>query len=217
MQKRIVVAWINNAALRRCITKGLSLILCFVVAVLMVAVPPQASASSFGIEYSPVFLSAADTTSGANFAETYGLELADGEKKKVTFEVSNYSFAVVVKKGDSIEDVAVKLNMMLQNVDHVASYDKVSGQLIVTDQDSNKTDLKMYADGIELTMKLPLQGSGGIPEVLDMLDTVISLVNCVWTLMTSNPLLVLFLAVGLLILGVRMFRQIKSAAQGRKG
>ena len=56
--------------------------------------------------------------------------------------------------------------------------------------------------------------SSGMPAVLGAFDTVNSLMNSVWTLMTSNPLLTLFLAAGLLTIGVRAFRQIKRAAKG---
>lgn len=57
-------------------------------------------------------------------------------------------------------------------------------------------------------------GSSGMPAVLGAFETVTSLMNSVWTLMTSNPLLTLFLAAGLLTIGVRAFRQIKRAAKG---
>lgn len=56
--------------------------------------------------------------------------------------------------------------------------------------------------------------ASGMPAVLGAFDTVTSLMNSVWTLMTSNPLLTLFLAAGLLTIGVRAFRQIKRAAKG---
>ena len=57
-------------------------------------------------------------------------------------------------------------------------------------------------------------GSGGMSAVLGAFHTVVSLMNKVWELMTSNPLLTLFLAAGLLTIGVRVFRQIKRAAKG---
>lgn len=57
-------------------------------------------------------------------------------------------------------------------------------------------------------------GTTGMPAVLGAFETVTSLMNSVWTLMTSNPLLTLFLAAGLLTIGVRAFRQIKRAAKG---
>ena len=56
--------------------------------------------------------------------------------------------------------------------------------------------------------------SGGMSAVLGAFDTVTSLMNSVWTLMTSNPLLTLFLAAGLLTIGVGAFRKIKAAAKG---
>lgn len=57
-------------------------------------------------------------------------------------------------------------------------------------------------------------GAGGMSAVLGAFDTVTSLMNSVWELMTSNPLLTLFLAAGLLSIGVGAFRKIKSAAKG---
>ena len=49
--------------------------------------------------------------------------------------------------------------------------------------------------------------------VLGSIDTITELVGHVWTLMTSNPLLALFLCVSLLGVGVGIFRMIKSAAR----
>lgn len=57
-------------------------------------------------------------------------------------------------------------------------------------------------------------GTSGMSAVLGAFDTVTSLMEKVWILMTSNPLLTLFLAAGLLSIGVRAFRQIKRAAKG---
>ena len=56
--------------------------------------------------------------------------------------------------------------------------------------------------------------SGGMPAVMSSFTVVTNLMNSVWELMTSNPLLTLFLAAGLLSIGVRAFRQIKRAAKG---
>jgi len=50
--------------------------------------------------------------------------------------------------------------------------------------------------------------------ILASMTTITDLVTSVWELMTSNPLLTLFLAAGLLTIGVRVFRQIKRAAKG---
>lgn len=49
--------------------------------------------------------------------------------------------------------------------------------------------------------------------VLGSMDTLVDLVGDVWTLMTSNPLLTLFLAVGLIAVGVSVFRMIKNASR----
>jgi hypothetical protein len=48
-------------------------------------------------------------------------------------------------------------------------------------------------------------------------STLSTLMGTVWTMMTSNPLLTLFLAVGLLGVGVAVFRMIKGAAGGGGG
>lgn len=45
-----------------------------------------------------------------------------------------------------------------------------------------------------------------------MTSTVTDLVGNVWTLMTSNPLLLTFLCVSLLGVGIGVFRMIKGAA-----
>lgn len=46
------------------------------------------------------------------------------------------------------------------------------------------------------------------------MTTITDLVTSVWELMTSNPLLSLFLAVSLLGVGVGVFRKIKRASRG---
>lgn len=45
------------------------------------------------------------------------------------------------------------------------------------------------------------------------MDTLVSLTGEVWELMTSNPLLTLFLAVSLIAVGVSVFKMIKNAAR----
>ncbi len=50
--------------------------------------------------------------------------------------------------------------------------------------------------------------------VLGAMDTVTSLMGKVWTLMTSNPYLTLFVAAALIPIGVGVFRSIKNAARG---
>lgn len=44
------------------------------------------------------------------------------------------------------------------------------------------------------------------------MDTITKLMSSVWTMMTSNPLLTLMLAVGLVSVGVAVFAMIRRAA-----
>lgn len=53
----------------------------------------------------------------------------------------------------------------------------------------------------------------GMEAVLASMDTLSALMSKVWVLMTSNPLLTLFVAVSLLSVGVGVFRMIKGAAR----
>jgi len=50
--------------------------------------------------------------------------------------------------------------------------------------------------------------------VLAQTSTITTLVNSVWTLMTSNPLLTTFLCVSLLSVGIAVFRKIKGSSKG---
>ncbi len=53
----------------------------------------------------------------------------------------------------------------------------------------------------------------GMDAILGAMDTVTSLMGKVWTLMTSNPYLTLFVAAALIPVGVGVFRSIKRAAR----
>lgn len=53
----------------------------------------------------------------------------------------------------------------------------------------------------------------GMSSILSSIDTVVSLMGKVWDVMTSNPLLTLFLAVSLLMVGIKVFKRIKAAAK----
>lgn len=55
--------------------------------------------------------------------------------------------------------------------------------------------------------------TSGIDAVMGSMDTLVDLTGQVWTLMTSNALLTLFLAVSLISVGVSVFRMIKNAAK----
>ena len=56
--------------------------------------------------------------------------------------------------------------------------------------------------------------SGGMSAVMRALDTVIQLMGKCWDLMTSNPLLALFVAAGLLPIGIGIFTSLRNAARG---
>lgn len=54
----------------------------------------------------------------------------------------------------------------------------------------------------------------GMDAVIAAMDTVTQLMGSVWELMTSNPLLTLFVAAGLISVGVGAFVSIRNAARG---
>ena len=56
-------------------------------------------------------------------------------------------------------------------------------------------------------------GSSGSTSVTSGVSTVVEIVGQVFTLITGNPLLMVFVGAGLVGVGVRIFRQIKSAAR----
>lgn len=56
--------------------------------------------------------------------------------------------------------------------------------------------------------------SGGMDAIMGALDTITQLMGKVWTLMTSNPLLTLFVAAALIPVGVGAFVAIRNAARG---
>lgn len=53
-----------------------------------------------------------------------------------------------------------------------------------------------------------------MPAVISAMSTVTQLMGNVWELMTSNPLLTLFVAAGLIPVGVSAFVAIRNAAKG---
>ena len=56
--------------------------------------------------------------------------------------------------------------------------------------------------------------SGGMDAIMSAMDTITQLMGKVWTLMTSNPLLALFVASALIPVGVGAFVAIRNAARG---
>ena len=56
--------------------------------------------------------------------------------------------------------------------------------------------------------------SGGMSAVMSGMGTIISLMGKVWDLLTSNPLLTLFVAASLLPVGIALFTSLRNAARG---
>lgn len=49
---------------------------------------------------------------------------------------------------------------------------------------------------------------------MSAVDTITTLLGKVWDLLTSNPLLTLFVAAGLLPVGIALFARLRNAARG---
>lgn len=56
--------------------------------------------------------------------------------------------------------------------------------------------------------------TGGMSAVMSAVDTITQLMGKVWDLLTSNPLLALFVAAGLLPVGIALFTSLRNAARG---
>lgn len=56
--------------------------------------------------------------------------------------------------------------------------------------------------------------TGGMSAVMGSVDTIIELSGKVWELLTSNPLLTLFVAASLLPVGIALFTSLRNAARG---
>lgn len=56
--------------------------------------------------------------------------------------------------------------------------------------------------------------SGGMSAVMSAVDTIVQLMGKVWDLLTSNPLLALFVAASLLPVGIALFTSLRNAARG---
>ncbi len=56
--------------------------------------------------------------------------------------------------------------------------------------------------------------TGGMSAVMGSVDTIIELSGKVWELLTSNPLLTLFVAASLLPVGIALFISLRNAARG---
>ena len=55
--------------------------------------------------------------------------------------------------------------------------------------------------------------AGDLSSVVSSMDTLTSIVSKIFSMLTGNPLLVLFLAAGLLSVGIGVFKKLKRAAR----
>lgn len=59
------------------------------------------------------------------------------------------------------------------------------------------------------------ESTGGISAITGGLSTLTTVVTEVFSMITGNALLAVFAAAGLLMVGIRIFRRLRSAAGGR--
>ena len=85
-----------------------------------------------------------DREASDSFADTYGLGLSDGQSKRFAFSFEGRDLSFEISSGDSMQDVADHLNMLLSNYDQTASYDELTGQIMVTDKTGKMVDFELY-------------------------------------------------------------------------
>ena len=85
-----------------------------------------------------------DREASDSFADTYGLGLSDGQSKRFAFSFEGRDLSFEISSGDSMQDVADRLNMLLSNYDQTASYDELTGQIMVTDKTGKMVDFELY-------------------------------------------------------------------------
>ena len=56
--------------------------------------------------------------------------------------------------------------------------------------------------------------ASSLAPIITAMATLVEIMGAVWSVMVSNPLLVVFLAASLLCVGIKLFRKIKGAAKG---
>lgn len=79
-----------------------------------------------------------------SFSETYGLGLNDGESKRFAFSFEGHDLSFQISSSDSMQDVADQLNLTLRNYGQTASYNELTGQLMVTDKTGKTVEFELY-------------------------------------------------------------------------
>ncbi len=85
-----------------------------------------------------------DHSSSDSFADTYGINLNDGERKRIAFGFDSYDLSLVISSDDTIQDIADYLNQSIYNDGWTASYDELSGQLMITDKTGKAVNFDLY-------------------------------------------------------------------------
>ena len=86
-------------------------------------------------------------SAGDSFSDTYGLKVAAGETKSFAFKAGSAAVSVEIGAGDSIKDVANKLNdtSWFTNLELKASFDDMTGQLVVNNKKTGEAiDYKLF-------------------------------------------------------------------------
>lgn len=65
-----------------------------------------------------------------------------------------------------------------------------------------------------MNLALASADTSTLAPIITGMGSLVEVMNEVWKVMTSNPLLVVFLAGSLFAVGIRIFRKVKSAAKG---
>ena len=110
-------------------------------------------------------------TSKSKFTEAYDIHPEAGDMVKLDFGKFDYSFKVGEEQ--SIQDVVDHLNRgPMQSHEYNASFDELSGQLIVTDRTGKKVDFSMSMNDTEI--KAPTYGPGYTPGQDAVMDVEIN-------------------------------------------
>lgn len=88
------------------------------------------------------------------FADAYGVtwEEDDPEVKRITFSSDSWYFdySPAIDKTTTVDDIVEDMNRTFSSDGYTASYNETSGEIIVTDQNGKKINLKINADDQEL-------------------------------------------------------------------
>lgn len=187
---------------QRYLVRGISIVCCLCLML------PLLSSVAFAAEAGGAIL----------FAEAYGLEIADGETKSVKFQLPGYTSTQKLTNTTTMEELVKKLSFTLPNFGYTPSYDKDSGQLVITDNSGAKVDFKVLADGEELIFKPSLSTpsiSGGSTTMAQLLSTItdvfavsIGWIAAVSNAIVSNPILLLIVVIGFIGAGVSFFKRL---------